>query len=234
MLCCTQPQSRAQTCLPFRPGPGPLAHGRQVFPRMASTTIVDAIGGEKSACHNFRGMYFLIPPFGNGQTIKIVYDRQQLQTSLYPAFESAFRAHGFDEVPWEDLLKVLTVGGEVDLKGKKFINRQAYAPHTMDSVFMRRERALVSELMTIVFNTADNVSYMRELTPFEEVATSLQFNTSIAFRKATILYHAMDEPREDTYRIIIEGEGKGANLHVHRFKFQPSRYWHCHRYPENV
>jgi hypothetical protein len=104
----------------------------------------------------------------------------------------------------------------------------------MDSVFMRRERALVSELMTIVFNTADNVSYMRELTPFEEVATSLQFDTSIAFRKTTILYHAMDEPREDTYRIIIEGEGKGANLHVHRFKFQPSRYWHCHRYPENV
>ena len=205
------------------------AHG-QVLPRMAST----AIGGENSACHNFRGMYFLIPSFGNGQTIKIVYDRQQLQTSLYPAFKSAFRAHGFDEVPWEDLLKVLTVGGEVDLKGKKFINRQAYAPHTMDSVFMRRERALVSELMTIVFNTADNVSYMRELTPFQEVATSLQFDASIAFRKTTILYHAMDEPREDTYRIIIEGEGKGAKLHVHWFKFQPCRYWHCHRYPENV
>ena len=53
MLCCTQPQSRAQTCLPFR-----------------STAIVDAIGGENSACHNFRGMYFLIPPFGNGQTSK--------------------------------------------------------------------------------------------------------------------------------------------------------------------
>jgi hypothetical protein len=66
MLCCTQPQSRAQTCLPFRPGPGPSAHGRQVLPRMASTAIVDAIGGENSACHNFRGMYFLIPPFGNG------------------------------------------------------------------------------------------------------------------------------------------------------------------------
>ena len=102
LLCCTQPQSRAQTCLPFRPGPGPSPTG-QVFPRMASTTIVDSIGGENSACHDFRGMYFLIPSFGNGQTIKIVYDRQQLQMSLYPAFKSAFRAHGFDEVPWEDV-----------------------------------------------------------------------------------------------------------------------------------
>jgi hypothetical protein len=47
-------------------------------------------------------------------------------------------------VPWEDLLNVLTVGGEVVLKGMKFINRQAYAPHTMERVFMQRERALVS------------------------------------------------------------------------------------------
>jgi hypothetical protein len=120
------------------------------------------------------------------------------------------------------------------LKGKKFINRQAYAPHTMGRLFMRRERALVSELMTIVFNRAGNVSYMRELAPFEEVLTRLQFDASIAMRKTIMLYHALHGPEADTYRIIIAGEGKGSNLCIHRFKFQPSRCWHCRRYPEDV
>ena len=227
MLCYTRPQ----TCPAFRPT-GADRNNRcwptgTEFPRMAAAA-------ENSTGDTFRGMYFLIPPRGNWQTIKIIYDCQQLQKSLYPAFKSAFRAHGFDEVPWEDLLKVLTVGGEVDLKGKKFINRPAYDPHTMDSAFMRRDRALVSELMTIVFETADNVSYMRELAPCEVVATSLEFDASIALRKTTMLYHALDGHLRDTYRIIIEGAGTGANLRVHRFKFQPSRYWHCQRYPENV
>ena len=191
---------------------------------------------DQQARHVFQGMYFLIPPHssGNVQTIKIVYRRQQLLESVYPALKATFRAHGFDEVPWADLLKVITVGGEIVLKGKKFINRQSYAPHTMQKVFMQRERALVCELMTIVFNKADTVSYLREQAPFEEVATGLEFNTAIALRKTSIMYHAVGEPRGDTYRIIIEGEGSGANLRFHRFKFQPSRDWHCRRYPENV
>ena len=191
---------------------------------------------DQQARHVFQGMYFLIPPHssGNGQTIKIVYRRQQLLESVYPALKATFRAHGFDEVPWADLLKVITVGGEIVLKGKKFINRQSYAPHTMQKVFMRHERALAWELMTIVFNKADTVSYMRELAPFEEVGTALEFDFANALRKTTMLCHAVNTPREDTYRIIIEGEGKGANLFVHRFQFQPSRAWHCRRYPENV
>ena len=191
-------------------------------------------GGNQPVYHDYEGIQFTIPPFGNLQTIKIVYNNQQLLSSLYPDFQSAFRAHGFDDVPWEKLLYVLTVGGEVDLMGKKFINRQAYAQHTMVRLFMRRERALVSELMTIVFNRARNVSYMRELAPFEEVATSLQFDASIALRKTTMLFHAVHGPEADTYRIIIEGEGTGENLRIHRFKFQPSRCWHCRRYPEDV
>jgi hypothetical protein len=189
--------------------------------------------------HASRGIFFLIAPVDsvndNRQTIKISYDCHQLERFIFPAFKSAFRAHGFDEVvSWEHLLKALTVGGEVDITGKKFINRQNYAPHMMDSVFMRRERALVLELMTIVFNTADNVSYMNELAPFEEVATSLQFDASIALRKSFILYRAIGGYQDDTYRIIIEGEGTGANLRVHRFKFQPSHCWHRCRYREHV
>ena len=137
-------------------------------------------------------------------------------------------------MPWIDLLRALTVGGEITLKGKKFINRKTYKPHTMERVFMQRERALVLELMTIVFDNADNVSYMRERAPFAEVAASLQFDASIALRKTTVIFHALDGPREDTYRVIIEGEGSGENLCIHRFKFQPSRRWHCRRYPEDV
>jgi hypothetical protein len=168
---------------------------------MAPAMIEEAgTGGNQPVNHDFEGIHFAISPFGDFQTIKIVYANQQLLTSLYPAFMSAFRAHGFDDVPWEDLLYVLTVGGEIDLKGKKFINRQAYAPHTMDRLFMRRERALVSELMTIVFNRAGNVSYMRELAPFEEVLTRLQFDASIAMRKTIMLYHALHGPEADTYR----------------------------------
>lgn len=200
----------------------------------AMSVSSDATGGNQQAGHAFQVMCFLINPHGNGQKIKIAYKWQQLLELVYPAFKETFQAHGFDEVPWDNLLKVLTVGGEILLKGKKFINRQSYAPHTMQKVFMRHERALVWELMTIVFNKADTVSYMRELAPFEEVGTALEFDFANALRKTTMLFHAVSKPRGDTCRIIIEGEGKGANLCIHQFKFQPSRDWHCRRYPENV
>jgi hypothetical protein len=200
----------------------------------AMSVSSDATSGNQQAGHAFQVMCFLINPHGNGQKIKIAYKWQQLLELVYPAFKETFQAHGFDEVPWDNLLKVLTVGGEILLKGKKFINRQSYAPHTMQKVFMRHERALVWELMTIVFNKADTVSYMRELAPFEEVGTALEFDFANALRKTTMLFHAVNEPRGDTCRIIIEGEGKGENLCIHRFKFQPSRDWHCRRYPENV
>ena len=168
------------------------------------------------------------------QTIKILYLMPQLCEHLYPAFAAAFRLHGFDAVPWKDLLYALTIGGEVDLKGKKFYNRKTYSPHTMDKVFMRRERDLVLELMTIVFDTRVTLAYARELTPFKQVSASLQFDSSIALRKTILLFRADDGPMEDLYRVIIEGEGAGDNLRIHRFKFQPSRCWHQARYPQDV
>jgi len=57
----------------------------------------------------------------------------------------------------------------------------------MDRVFMQREWALVIELMNIVFDNRVTLSYKREPTPFEQVAASLQFDTSIALRKNTVL-----------------------------------------------
>ena len=207
------------------------------FPPHGMAMVVDSAdstGSYQPANDSFDGMAFIIRPFGNGQTIKILYRMDQLLAFLFPAFTSAFLAHGFDDVPWENLLYALTVGGEIDLMGKRFINRQTYAPHTMERLFMQRERALVSELMAIVFNSADTIAYMRDLTPYEEVATCLQFEYAIALRKTTMVYRAVEGPPGDTYRIIIEGVGKGEALRHHRFSFQPSRSWHCRRYPENV
>ena len=220
----------------FGPDKGYLACSRQKAMAMAPAS--DTISDNQPADHNSQevpGMYFLIRPSDdNGQAIKIIYLLEQLREHLYPAFAAAFRVHGFDAVPWKDMLYVMTVGGEIDLKGKKFFNRKTYVPQTMDRVFMQRERALVSELMTTVFNNRVTLSYMRELTPFEQVAASLQFDASIALRKTVLLFQAVDGSKEDTYRVIIEGEGAGDNLRIHRFKFQPSRCWHRRRYPEDV
>ena len=159
---------------------------------------------------------------------------QQLLESIYPAFKAAFRQHGFDDVPWKDLLYKLTIGGEVDLKGKKFYNRQTYAAHTMEKVFMRRERDLVLELMTIVFYNRVTLPHARELTPFKQVSASLQFNASIALRRTVLHFRADDGSKEDLYRVIIEGKGAGEDLRIHRFKFQPSISWHQARYPQDV
>ena len=198
----------------------------------------DTTSDDRAAAHESQavpGICFLIgPTVGRMQTIKILYLMPQLCEQLYPAFAAAFRVHGFDAVPWKDLLYALTIGGEVVLKGKKFYNRQTYAAHTMEKVFMRRERDLVLELMTIVFYNRVTLPHARELTPFKQVSASLQFDTSIALRKTILLFHADDGSMEDLYRVIIEGKGAGDDLRIHRFKFQPSICWHQARYPQDV
>jgi hypothetical protein len=205
---------------------------------MAVAPTSDTTSDDRAAADESQGVpgicFFIGPTVGRMQTIKVLYLMPQLCEHLYPAFATAFRVHGFDAVPWKDLLKKLTVGGEVDLKGKKFYNRKTYSPHTMEKVFMRRERDLVLELMTIVFNNRFSLAYARELTPFKQVSASLQFNTSIALRKTVLLFRADDGPMEDLYRVIIEGEGAGDNLRIHRFKFQPSNCWLQARYPQDV
>uniref|UniRef100_A0A7S0MIQ8 Uncharacterized protein n=1 Tax=Cryptomonas curvata TaxID=233186 RepID=A0A7S0MIQ8_9CRYP len=94
-------------------------------PAVAMATF-DTTSDNRPADHNsqvVQGMYFRIRPSDDTrQTIKIIYHLQQLREHLYPAFAAAFRVHGFDAVPWKDMLYVLTVGGEVDLKGKKIFN----------------------------------------------------------------------------------------------------------------
>ena len=205
---------------------------------MAVAPTSDTTSDDRAAAHESQEVpgtcFFIGPTVGRMQTIKILYLMPQLCEHLYPAFAAAFRVHGFDAVPWKDLLYTLTVGGVIDLKGKKFYNRKTYTPHTMEKVFMRRERDLVLELMTIVFDTRVTLPYERELTPFKQVSASLQFNSSIALRKTILLFHAEDGSEGDLYRVIIEGEGAADNLRIHRFKFQPSRCWHQARYPQDV
>ena len=64
---------------------------------MAPSLIVEE--GNQPVDHHFDGIQFVISPVGNLQTIKIVYDNQQLLTSLYPDFKAAFQAHGFEVGP---------------------------------------------------------------------------------------------------------------------------------------
>ena len=205
---------------------------------MAVAPTSDTTSDDRAAGDESQGVpgicFFISPTVGRMQTIKVLYPMPQLCEHIFPALATAFRIHGFDAVPWKGLLKKLTVGGEVDLNGKKFYNRKTYSPHTMEKVFMRRERDLVLELMTIVFYNRVTLPYAREPTPFKQVSASLQFDTSIALRKTILLFHADDGSMEDLYRVIIEGKGAGDNLRIHRFKFQPSRCWHQARYPQDV
>ena len=170
---------------------------------------------------------------GPVQLIKVVYKRESLKT-IITLFKRTFQALGFDQVgvDWEDLVLTVAKGGEIRLKGPMFMNRETYDSRTMYSMFMVRERALVRKLMTIVF--IDHVSFLREPTPFQEVSLGFKFNTSVAFRKSTFEFHAEDYRPEDTYTVIVEGQGSGENQCVHMFKFQPSMRWMINRYPVNV
>jgi hypothetical protein len=88
------------------------------------------------------------------------------------------------------------------------------------------QRSPTSHIMNIVFNKKANVHYKREVTPFEELVESFKFDTSVvhvALRK----FHALGDDRDDTYLVIIEGEGNGKKLKTHLFEFQPSERWHC-------
>ena len=95
---------------------------------------------------------------------------------------------------------------------------------------MARERNLVDALMDIVFSKEGNVTYGRSPISFKVVSGVFKFNTTVAYRKATIYYHAENQSKDDLVRVTVEGTGH--NLSMHQFKFEPSITWLCNRYPE--
>jgi valyl-tRNA synthetase len=95
---------------------------------------------------------------------------------------------------------------------------------------MARERNLVDALMDIVFSKEGNVAYGRSPISFKVVRGVFEFDTKIAYRKATIYYHAENQSKDDLFRVTIEGSGH--NLSMHQFQFEPSITWLCNRYPE--
>ena len=158
---------------------------------------------------------------------------------MYSQFEKIFRNNGFScSVPGADLLRTILLGGNLSLKGPKFINRQTYTMEAMKSQFMRCERNLVNDLLATVFNTEENLPYSEELlTPLIVVSSHFEFDASVALRKSTVLFHASpaaDEHRDALYRVIVEGKGKGSDQYTHMFQFQPSTCWLTTRYPEEV
>jgi hypothetical protein len=172
---------------------------------------------------------------GTTQEIKVVYKHDQLEEKIFPAFKRTFEAYKFNQVRWKDLLKAITVGGDIQLTGPKFIDRKSFHAETIPNVFMRRIREFVAELMNIVFNDEANLPFQRQraLAPCNEVAARFMYEPSTAFRKSTVYFHVEDGPEDDTYRVIIEGEGQGKNLGTHLYQFEPSLNWLAYRYPGN-
>ena len=103
-------------------------------------------------------------------------------------------------------------GGVVELKGPRYINYPTFTEETIDAKFMLPERALVKALLSNVFNKIDNIAYMRELTPFKEVGSGFKFDTRIAFRKTTLVFHALGEPESHTYRVLLKEAGRASVL----------------------
>ena len=167
--------------------------------------------------------------------IKVLYRLDQIEEKIVPAFKKTFEAYKFNQVPWTDLLKAMTVGGDIQLTGPKFIDRKSFHADPIPNVFMRRIREFVAQLMNIVFNDEANLPFQRQraLAPCNEVAARFMYKPSTAFRKSTVYFHVEDGPEDDTYRVIIEGEGKGKNLGTHLYQFEPSLNWLAYRYPGN-
>ena len=203
--------------LPARPRPGPK--GRK-FP-------ADKMAEEPEG-YSGRSVGGII----GGRFVKVIYKEEKLQHNIFPRFKQVFQAHGCDEVgDWWELLCAVLYGGAVSLQGPKYINRKTYDAKTMREKFLRSHRDLVDDLMTIVFNEQANIPFhpISQPTSFEMMQGSFEFNASIAKRKATIIYRAVDKQPDDLYRVIIHGEGK-ENLLTHTFRFQPSQSWLSARY----
>ena len=200
------------------------------FLAVAGVQMVSGTADEPEDEHHFHGeMYYLT--ITTGQSFRVLYKSTQL-LSLRDDLNKALEENGFDKVqPENELLQTVIFGGAISLKGRRFINRQSYPMDTMKEVFMKRQRALVHAIMNIVFNKEANVPYMRKVTPLKGVKTQMEFDNSIAFRKTTTLFLALGDDRDDLYRVIIEGNGKGENLYTHLLEFQPSLPWLCNRYP---
>jgi hypothetical protein len=170
---------------------------------------------------------------GAEQTLMVMYFPQKKE-SLFSDFERAFQNYGFDPVPWEQLLFSISLGGDIRLKGPKFLNRSCYEPHGMEPEFMRCERGLVDALLGIVFNTGANLQEGGERVSVNAVKTLLEFDSEVEFRKSTVLFHAVDKQRDDLYMVIVEGENGKTDLLTHRFHFLPSTRWLSSRYPQEV
>ncbi len=132
-------------------------------------------------------------------------------------------------VEFKFLLRKVFFGGSISFNGTKFIDGP------MEDI-LRKERDFVRKIMITVFNKEDNKPDQMELeiTPIEEVDTSIQYDSAIAgeHRVSTTIFHPVGYDRNELYRVIIEGQGnEPAKLMNHVFHFRPSLNWLNRRYP---
>ena len=172
------------------------------------------------------------PPLENGHSIKILYPVNEL-SSVFTDLDRALEAGNFRmQVAMDrwDFLNTIAVGGTISLNGPIYPNPSFYRAETMRDVFMLGERTLAHALMRTVFSNV--VPYGCSPISFKEVHGCFRFDTKTGFRSATIVLHAVNNPKEDLFRIRIEGNGD--NLTMHQFTFEPSIPWLCARYPDRL
>ena len=165
------------------------------------------------------------PPLENGHSIKILYPVNEL-SSVFTDLDRALEAGNFRmQVAMDrwDFLNTIAVGGTISLNGPIYPNPSFYRAETMRDVFMLGERTLAHALMRTVFSN---------VVPYGCSPISFRFDTKTGFRSATIVLHAVNNPKEDLFRIRIEGNGD--NLTMHQFTFEPSIPWLCARYPDRL
>ena len=101
--------------------------------------------------------------------------------------------------------------------GPRYPNPPSYKPGTMQDVFMKPERNLVQELMSIVFSVDGHASYGRTSVSLKEVYARFKFKPDTAFRSATLMFRAENQAGDDHYRVKIEGAPD--DLSTHKFSF---------------
>jgi hypothetical protein len=193
---------------------------RQQYFRMAS---------DEQPSEHFLGRSITYRLNVNDQYVKAVWKEEQLKKSIYPSFETAFRALGYDNVDWWNLLGKIAFGGKIKVKGPIFPKIPSYTDETIVH-FMGSECALAKTLLNRVFNVEDNLPYSREPTAIGVEGTLKICRADAALRRSVITFRALDHPGKAFYRVIIDAhQGSVTRL----FHFQPSIHWVCSRFPEN-
>jgi len=185
------------------------------------------------AARTFQGIGFR---FGPGI---VTYEDYRLQQVVYPAIDSVLRNHGFSGYePAKVLAHVVGYEAEnfITLKGPPFSAADSFAfvegvpggPFHMPNLLLAKDRAMVDDLMEVVFSKPDSVARNSSAIPLFAKQVGYKQKISTGFREWVAIYSVAESPDEvlDSMLVTIQGQGSEPN----QFKFQPSFLWLQNRY----